>query len=247
MNKQSPESISDRWWLGANVSIDEFLSDIDSILTSSSGSGERGDKKVFELEFVLTSVASAIRNYGWLGVAKAEEYGRAATAHIVNEWLYESEPKNGYIKPKVKVTVEDVSSAIAAIEWARDLSIRNSNYLQNIHLIAVDGYGTFKEFNMAASILASHSRATEDESQRLEKIRAEAAKPISEYVGTVGEKVAVNATLVVVKGIESMYGLTTLTKWETEAGEVLTWFASSNPELDRDSMDVPASLEYLRR
>ena len=213
----------------------KFLSDLDAILTSTGGAGGRREKKVFELEFVLTNVAAAIRNYGWLGVAKAEEYGRDATAHIVYEWLYEREPRDGYLKPKVTVTAVDVSVAVAAIEWAK-VQIPNNNYIANIGTIAKDGYGTFKEFNMAVSMVAAHFRAIEKEEDRIAREKAKEdrddARLRSEYVGTVGEKVILSARLVLAKVVDSLYGATTLTKWETESGDIITWFASSNPEVE---------------
>ncbi|UKL30051.1 hypothetical protein [Bacillus phage PK2] len=56
----------------------------------------------------------------------------------------------------------------------------------------------------------------------------EAPKPVSEYVGSVGERInALELSVTFVKQFESEWGISTLHKFTDDAGNVFAWFSSS--------------------
>jgi hypothetical protein len=59
----------------------------------------------------------------------------------------------------------------------------------------------------------------------VEGVKMETAK-VSEYVGTVKQRVTKTVTLSFVTGWDTAFGYTTLLKFVTDAGEVLVWKAS---------------------
>ena len=65
---------------------------------------------------------------------------------------------------------------------------------------------------------------------KLEEQKRLAAGVQSQHFGEVGQRLDFNATLMNVFPHESQFGVTYITKMVTDKGEIVTWFASNDPE-----------------
>lgn len=198
------------------------------------GMGGGGAYAVALVEDYLPMVAWCVRELGWISRTKARESVTpvCATADQAMTFLFSSRARE---LAKVELTQEDNDLAAAAAKWAEDLTdaqVDGDDYKHNLRVVARAGYVKGKLAGIAASMIVAYQRALGIERRRAER----AARPPSEYVGTPGGRVTIDATLDFVTGKESDYGYTTICKFITAAGEVLTWFASGADVLRRDDV-----------
>jgi len=175
--------------------------------------GKRGPE-VISLDSYLACVSDHIDAYGWVGRGnQCLEMGRVATADAV--WLAMADKDS----PKRDASDKGRSRADAAITWAANLAGGN-DYERNLSVIARDGFVLAKHSGLAASLLVAFDRT----------LAARQEMAASEYVGTVGERREFTADPVRSIPIDTMYGVSTIWIFRTEAGEVLKWKASGSPD-----------------
>jgi hypothetical protein len=89
---------------------------------------------------------------------------------------------------------------------------------------------THKEMGLvAAAIPAARIRAERE--HKAERRAEEMAERASEWVGEPKQRMEFDVTLEFCTSFEGYYGLTTLMKFVTEQGDILTWFTSSPADL----------------
>ena len=192
----------------------------------------------YYLSEVLPQACAVVREHGYTSLKNAEE--REGVTSTRGRVLEQLDPPTDSIAKRyfvpIPVTKEDIEEADAMLEMAKAIHTNTGNtYLHNIRTIAQDGYATYKEIGLAVSIVAYAFRERENKREKVERLarnKARAEASVSEHVGKVKERLTFNATLKYTKLIESYYGTSMLTKWETEEGNVLTWFASNYPDVE---------------
>jgi hypothetical protein len=206
------------------------------------------------LSAFLPIVAWSVRAQGWTSRTKAREVGGEATAD--RAWSYLTDAREAR-KAGVDVTDEDRATAEAAEAWGESLTDATVNaeqgdYLHNLRAVTRTGLVTSRTAGLAASVVTAYQRSVDRDREKAER----AARPtLDAYQGNVGDKVSFGlapkvgkrgapvkgapvvlslapVTLDFVKQIETQFGLTTIVKFRTSEGAVLTWFASST-ELGR--------------
>ena len=179
------------------------------------------------LSSYLPIVAWCVEVQGWTSRTQARDQGRERGATADLAWTYLGS-KQLADKAGVAVTEAHVALAAVAESWAESLTdpqvdAERGDYLHNLRAVARTGLVSYRTAGIAASMVTAYQRAVGAERKRAER----AARPVSEYVGTVGKRETFAAKLDFVTGYDTAYGYTTVLKFVTESGAVLTWKASS--------------------
>lgn len=193
--------------------------------------GARGDIR-FSLRNFLEFVAAVSRRDGWVsrGTAAASGGQHSATADVAISVMYSKSPERekyiaaGYFPSDADVAVVDAALAHAeATLWSVDPDSLN-DYQHNLRIVTRQEYIGFKQAGIAASLLAAVNKARES------KVVADN----SNYVGEVGKRIDLTLKVISTKDIAGDYGITVLYKMMDPAGNVVTWFSSSNHSLEVD-------------
>lgn len=172
-----------------------------------------------DLETYLAHVAEYISLFQWTSRTKSREYGFAATAD--QAWS-EMHPAKGATRTYEKPTSESFEIARKAIDWAASIPGDDiEEYLHNIRIIAKRELVQFRESGLAASIVAAYKRHLGESLKR-------EAKAISNWVGTVGEKIESVMAVEKAVTVETQYGTSKIYVMRDEQGNDFTWFSSTN-------------------
>lgn len=200
--------------------------------------GGRGDTG-WSIEKFLALTACRIRSFGWVSRTEVKDNpwsGKKATADCVLRLLTPPRSTDGadalkewkeFADSHVEVE-KDAVDAQAAIDWAKALTddeLSRSEYLANLNLLARVGVIDRKTAGLGASIVVAYYKAVEREIERQRK----AARPESNWIGTVGERIKVlKVTCEKVISNEGAFGVTGIHKLVDDKGNDLTWFASES-------------------
>jgi hypothetical protein len=198
------------------------------------GSGERR----FPITAFLTQVAAVIRVKGWMSRGKARESSYAATADITLDVL--NPPFGGgaarrewaKLRDEVLPDDEDKKTAEATLEYAREtLSLKEErdDYEHNLYVALTQPTVDRRLAGIIASAVPYYLRYVEREVKRA-AMRKSAGD--SQWVGEIGERRDFTVIPLMVKPIETQYGVTYLHKFVTPEGNLLTWFASTDPDVE---------------
>jgi hypothetical protein len=165
---------------------------------------------------------------------KARDSGDQATADITLEVL---EPP-GSVGPQARRQWEalvakfapnddDKQMAEAALEYARETLSDNpdrDDYEHNLYVALTQPVIGRRLAGITASVIPYYLRSVQ------RKVERESAGE-SHWIGEVGERLDLIVKPLMVKPIETQFGMSYLHKFVTPDGALLTWFASSNPEV----------------
>ena len=185
------------------------------------------DLRWVNVEGFLNLTAAAIRQYGWVSGKAAYEAGYTKTST--------RDVAHSFMRERMTSVVTDADRAIAqeALMWALSFAEKDdkSDYEHNVLVVAEAEYIEHRSMGLAASIVGVYLRNRDQIAAR--KAEAEArkargdAEAASVYVGAVGDKLkGVAATVTGIHTFEGAFGLTTVAKFLTTDGNVLTWFAT---------------------
>lgn len=219
----------------------ELLCELGGLCQSASdedwmGGGSTPD--CWDLEYFLAWTAGVIAKHGWVSRTKAHETeAHNATADYVL-YLLGRAPSHGEARrdweearKECQPADKHAAEATAAIDWAKALepaTLEENNYLANINAVARAGYCNRKAAGLAASIVAAYAR----EQDRLNFAAKQAARPVSNHVGAIGERLTLTVTVEKIIVTEGYYGQTGIHKMVDENGSDLVWFASSGTWLE---------------
>jgi hypothetical protein len=210
----------------------EFLFDASALMSEAEDPGYSGGygyaSEFVRLQTVLEVTSMMIRNDGWVSRKIAMEQQRAATSGLVQTFLFgrRKEVEEAFPSDKYKVTEEDTAKAEAAIEWAKTLEGDVNEYRQNLSVIARSGRSDRRGFGFACSMLAAHLRELGYFEERKRLVEA---NKLSQYIGEIGTRVPFTATVEKIIPTSSDFGALWIYKMRTVEGNLVTWFASSEP------------------
>jgi hypothetical protein len=131
--------------------------------------------------------------------------------------------------PEYRVGPEDEALVARVKDYVATLDPAQSVYNQNLVAIFRAGIRLWKHEGLAASAFAGYLR----EQARLAEVKVRQARPASTFLGNVGERHMVEAEVTSCRDMgEGAYGPTTLLKFVTPGGKVLSWFASGEWHLE---------------
>jgi hypothetical protein len=220
------------------------------------GDGEEGPnegmggsrQRDFPLTEYLPLVSWAVEVMGWVSRRAAREQDSEATADA--SWTFMLNPRAAR-EAKVEVTADHGATALAAAEWAENLTdaevdAESGDYLHNLRAIARNGYVNTKSAGLAASMIVAYQRHLARERRRNER----AAGFVDAYVGEVGKRVTfglppklgkrgkllkgapvvLSASAVIldfVTGYDTDFGYMTVCKFKSAEGALLVWKSTS--------------------
>lgn len=174
----------------------------------------------------VVSVASAVVNQdgGW--IPKDDHRGfpnpGATTAKVHNELLGK--------KPNVTISDADEERARHIIAWLTDerFDHKDQMYRANLSNLAKRGYVPKKGIGLAASAVVAFER----ELEKVQEMRANNGKPVSQYIGDKGERVERTVKLEKIIPCDGEFGISLLHLFrDVETGAKMTWFNSGTRSL----------------
>jgi hypothetical protein len=204
----------------------EWLCELEDALEDAEDVGVYSGEPVLALADFLTHVALSIRTASWVSRGAAYEGGGEATADRASRNLRAC--RRG-AEDAVLAQQEDRDVALAAIEWARATWCatpidERSDFEHNMAVVVAKDYVPERRLGLAAYTVQGYRKAIEEEIRR----RAVAG---SQFIGEIGERLALSVTVARVVALRDTYSYNGGTKplylFVDEAGNSLKWFASS--------------------
>jgi hypothetical protein len=218
----------------------EYLLRMETACSEEGGGFGSHETDSVTMSVFLAHVAAVIRIDGWLsrGKARLNEMGPAATADLVGS-IFAPPPRDSELYAKWKAFVEahqpearDIELATKALTYAReDLSEKaeRSDYEHNLFVAMSQPTVSFKLMGIAASLVPYYLREVERQAVREAEMKRNGA---SVYFGEVGKRQDFYVTVTRIIPYENRFGTSFIHKFTTREGNVATWFASVNPELE---------------
>jgi hypothetical protein len=178
------------------------------------------NRRWVELVPFLACAAQEVRKNGWVSRTVAKEKDINATAdYAITDYL------GGGRYPEQVPTQADFDLAEQALEWAQSLSAKEylNDYENNLLVIANAEWIEFRSCGLAASIVGVFF-------MNQERAKKAAAGP-SKHVGTLGERVTVEAVVTGNSSRENNFGGITYNYRFLSGDDVVVWFASVNSNL----------------
>lgn len=179
------------------------------------------------IEF-LTETALTIQQYGrYISARQGMETGLKPTGTTVMDSLFNNEPvvfDANFVNAR--------EQAIIAIDWIKgiDTSVDkyNTDYFHNLKtIVEMDGV-CGRTTHYAASILPAYQKY-------LKTLKNEAERntqPISEYIGTVGDRITIGVDVLRVQQFESNWGYVAMHRLRDSSGNVIIWYAKGSTVLE---------------
>lgn len=191
----------------------------------------------------MANAIEACRRFGWVSrKAARESYDLVATADTATGNM--SLP--GDHKDHYEVTEESNALAAEVIEWVRgwDADAELSDYEHNLRVVMASDAMPTKAAGIAASAYPAYQRHLGREAER--RARRESAAT-SRFLGEVGGKIDLRATVIGHREIDGSYGVTHLYRFLDDEGNRLSWFASSEQDIaEGDAVVLRATVKQHR-
>jgi hypothetical protein len=192
----------------------------------------------FDTVSMLEYTAACIRVDGWTSRAKAEQFGKTATASFVGDCFARGET-GAKARARYEPSEADKKTAREALDWVRGpLATQETHSDYEFNLVAslrhevIDG----RTFGIAASSVQAYLRATSREAELNMKRAANAA---SVFVGAEKERLRdIPVTIEFKTLVESDFGASYLLKMRRADGCLFSWFCSGNGAADFKAGDA---------
>lgn len=143
--------------------------------------------------------------------------------------------------PQNEDTLEFVD---AALWYVRNDTTDNSSYMHNMKVICNQDAAKYSDLGILVSLIPTYYKHIETEAQRLEREKAHENEKHSSHVGDVGERITVEvASIEHVYTSDSIYGISRLFKITDNAGNVYTWWTSSDIDTDKEYIELVGTVK----
>jgi hypothetical protein len=175
------------------------FSDIMSQIERDHGGAGNFNNYAYDFGTFMGMTAACIREYGWRSRGVAYEHGGCSTSDYVTEQL--NPPTRLPRDWKwIEITDEDKELAKATIDHFLALDPEDNDYLVNCCKVAKLGYVPVKQIGVACSMVQTYKKHNK-------LVQEKAARPVSNWVGEVGDKLAdIIVTCVYETYVESQFG-----------------------------------------
>ena len=180
----------------------------------------------------LALTSAYIGEFGWVPKSQSEFHNPTATQvseHFSN--FGDNSPKAVEFRRTMKAKALEEFHQKRALEvhtWvAVELAAHaKSDYELNLVTLVNNDVCERRHLGIVCSAVAAYQRAM---NQKVEYAERKASMACSKHIGTVGERVkGLKVTVQFLRSFEGNFGPTTLVKFVTEDGNLLTWFASGD-------------------
>ena len=200
----------------------EFLHVLDGY-TSGDGFFKKATPVVSLSRFLRTSIAF-VNRLGYVSSKIANE-DHTKTPTGSDAWYASTTATPSTFEQEIldSITDETIIKANTIIEWVKTQDT-TKDYFYNLNTIIKNNFVTSRTANLAASMVAVYYRATAEPKE---------PKVPSNWLGEVGEKVALEVTVTATYPMETRFGRGYVYRMITPEGNIVTWFTSS-PKLENE-------------
>lgn len=189
----------------------------------------RGRSKIFlDPQRVLEYAAAAVRQWGYISRARADEEGGLTTSDMVSMNMLSKGPVPKH--SAISITAVDREQAEQTLAWLISDDVGRKagelTYFHNLRAVAEAGAVSMKALPMFVSAVRAYAND-------LEERQATELAASSSYVGEQGERMELVVKLLGTSVISGFYGDKTLHRFADEQGNRLVWFNSGNDSLMR--------------
>lgn len=198
--------------------------DIAGIEKEAVAKGFCGEPSYVGIDSFVAMTLEFIRDNGY--VSAKSEYIKSTAVSVWDNFYPTTQYDSVYRLSSVLEKNQEEADNV--VEWAKGLADSGSDYLYNLSVIAKDGEVTWKRKGYSASMVTAYMKHMEQEVEKAEKVE-EPTEPevVSNYVGTVGDTVEREVTVVKVFEFEGLYGMATMILFKDIEGNVLRWTTGS--------------------
>jgi len=216
----------------------EWVVDYFKYVSDMLDSGEINDYNSFKgikvnpkasLDFILMVSNAVIRRDGWMSATAANKIMEKNTETYIiptsSEINHQICLLLGFIRPSkneiiIKITKKDEEIASKVIDFVRNDMYGNGDYVYNMkNFFSLDEV-ELRYVPFVASGIAAYNRSVE------KIIEMKTKKAVSNYVGTIGEKITADVEVLAAKYVSSYYGSSLLVKMIDDLGNTFTTFYS---------------------
>jgi hypothetical protein len=182
----------------------------------------------------LSTSVRVVNEYGFMSRSKATGYDTTTSdrvSHVLWPPFFRgmSERERAEIKAELdRCTPTDADKQKAAIirDWVIGLDSTGNSYLNNLQVIMKREMVQPREIGILASVVPFYFREIENPNyQNKEKA------PVSEHIGTVGDRMDIEVECVGIGSFVGTYGETTIYRLKS-GNNKLTWFASGESDIE---------------
>lgn len=220
----------------AGFAILTFDPDVDEMMLG--WKGPRGEAR-YNTRQVLEVALAVIAETGWMSRTEARDTGYQATADQVTDVLdnvwhtVDQREWNHAIRVSAGRRVDDAANLIAFVAGMEG----DSEYVQNLRAVAACESVGARNVGLLVSAYAAYKRFVDN--------AVRAASSTSHHIGKEGERLrGLRVQVVGSRSTDGEFGVTTIVRFRTEDGNVLTWFASGEREfIDGDWVTLTATVK----
>jgi hypothetical protein len=184
---------------------------------------------------IVRAAAMCAVQFGYLSNSRARELAESGTfvmstaqrvmdnIHWAGHRLSESERIRWNDAAIADVAIPEADAALAWI-LQTEHATANSDYLRNLHYVALSGTVRQKDVPILVSVIGTYRRFLERETERA---KARESEPARAFIGTLGKREKFTLTLTTVFDFDGAYGVTHLHKFEDAAGNLAIWWSSA--------------------
>lgn len=193
---------------------------------------------------ILEVTNAVIRGCGWQSKSSADAYNSKIDADSGGKFLtptssivlgvmfpYKGERERDRKGEVIETNESDHEEAAKALEWLRNELPNKKNlgdYEYNLCTIFKKDMIGLDRMGLAASGMQAYARHM---GQVVERAQTAKKMAMSEHFGAVKEKVSFKATILMVRRIETAWGVSTLVRMQQDNGNIAVWFASADPKI----------------
>lgn len=220
---RDPHKIAD--WFG-------HIFDVSVGLGGGEGSGLNArSRTIFPLDEVLRIAEAIMNKHGWVSKGRAFNGGGYATAARIHDFLnplrnMRPDEQKDYDDIFKRIQLKKVSKkAERVIKWAQKLNPGDSDYLQNLKVIAERSFVDSSTMGLAASMVAAYDRE-----QRQKAEEEEAKKNPSQHVGNIKDRISLIVKPTSFFSTQTNWGSLQIISLVDKNGNIFKWFTGEIPE-----------------
>jgi len=197
---------------------------------------------------IATVARALIRQHGFISSTKARELenGTLSSGNLVSELMFGGTITDRYGNVEdpyqqmgiERPTQEDAKFAQEAIEWAKSqVGQTRTEYMANLSVAAANEIVEPRMIGLLTSIIPAYQRHLGWEA---EKKKEQEDKPMSEHVGSVGDKIIAKVTFERQHDYEGNYGSQTFAYFKEGKGDLFKWHTKpGNLKVEKDGFLDP--------
>lgn len=173
---------------------------------------------------VVECAASIIRSYGFKS-SQCVDRDEVPTCAMIPDWVRDYDKR---------IIEEDKEEAKDAMNWILGLDEQEymkSSYLFNLHQICLEDFCTSKYYGMLASLIPTYRKA-------IVTAKIDELKRVSQYVGSVGEKITKDVVVIKKFWFETQFGNSCVILMKDNEGNILKWLTSSSTSKIKEGDEV---------